>query len=95
MRNTVSYEWCLEEVDGHDDIQHHHHADALAELAGTEAEVPACTLRLCLIRHLGNNEDGEVERGYAYPHGGQFYDGFSCGNSIPLRFHNELEKAGK
>ena len=30
--NKVNYEWCIEFVDEHGDIQDHHHADKLSDL---------------------------------------------------------------
>lgn len=87
MRNTVHYEWKLETVDGYDDIIDIDHTDRLAEIYP-----PGPSQRVCLVRDVGNEEDGLQDRGHAYIKGGTLEPcTMEGGDHVPQRFHKELE----
>ena len=75
----ITYEWCLEYLDENGDIEDHHHADSLAELVpkpeGTD---------LCLIRYSGNEDEGIVDKWYAYESGGILAANFEEGGQPPV-----------
>lgn len=110
----VTYEWDIETIEAEGDdpeILDHHHADALAEfdpadlraaISGALTEdhrfgFPVRT-RLVLVRDVGNDVEGLVDRSWAYVAGkivpGRFTygeDEFGC--KVPLRFQDELLRA--
>ena len=89
MRNTVTYEWDIETVDEHGDIQDHHHSDVCFDLIKYPLKESE---RLVLVRDLGNDEDGLQDRQWAYvDHTGlpEFFDG---GAKVPQRLHKEIKR---
>tara|TARA_R110000737_G_scaffold190304_2_gene211985 strand:- start:6170 stop:6487 length:318 start_codon:yes stop_codon:yes gene_type:complete len=62
-RLFASYEWCLETVEG-EDVVDHHHEPRLDDLPEPESDQ-----RIVLVRSWGNDEEGVVDRSYAYPDG--------------------------
>lgn len=118
MRNRVAYEWDAQvsaTVDGPeyyaDDIIDHDFRDTLAEIIRSCAQYvfepsDGTTVDIVLIRHLGNNEDGEKDRQWAYLNDdGTLPTHFTRyretsdgsievrGGKIPQRFHDETRKA--
>ena len=89
MKIEISYEWCWEYSDEHGDIIDLVHADTLKSLGAARED--SLTPELTLIRDYGNNEDGLLERGYAYPTNGKLPELFSCGTRVPKRFQKELD----
>ena len=102
-RNQVSYEWAIEESDEHGDIYSTDHAETFAEALTRKADLEslgACspTVELALVRHEGNQIDGEQARFYAYlrddwtlPAAFSSSGGTDDGPDVPQRFHRELE----
>ena len=89
MKNETSYEWCWEYSDEHEDIIDLVHADTLKSLGAAEED--SLKPELTLIREVGNDLDGLLERGYAYPTKGKLPEFFSCGARVPKRFQKELD----
>ena len=92
---AVVYEWAVEHTDEHGDIIDIDHADKLADLGSMEAHdgISESTKPvLTLIRHTGNDDEGELDRTYAYPIASRLPAEFEDGNIIPNRFRLELAK---
>ncbi len=93
MRSEIKYEWCYETVDEDGDIIDNDHEDVLAEFS-KERE----TNTLVLIRDFGNEEEGLINRSWAYVKDGKLPICFSGENGeypnqiVPKRFHLELTK---
>jgi hypothetical protein len=96
MRYKVSYEWDIEELDEHGDIINHNHADKLKDLPDVKGS-------LVLVRSLGNEYEGLVDRQWAYVYdmyGDQYLPRFfsdSGGDTtfeieVPKRFHKEFQR---
>jgi hypothetical protein len=102
MRNQVSYEWAIEESDEHGDIYSTDHAETLAEALTRKADLEsfgdcAPTVEIALVRHEGNQIDGEQVRFYAYlrddgtlPAAFSSSGGSEDGPVVPQRFHKEV-----
>ena len=108
MRDSIWYEWVIEEiiVHGHDehgiieDIEENFFGDKLTDyylnevrdaiekrrISGEETKYTM----LGIIYHLGNEDDGELDRDYAYVDEGKLPECFEFGRKIPQRFHKEL-----
>jgi hypothetical protein len=106
---AVTYEWDAEELEeaateanGFDpDIADHHFCDTYAE-AVEEAEYLASEgkpSRIVLVRHVGDNLEGETDRAWAYMERGKLPETFTYGAdedsgiSVPKRFHAEVASA--
>lgn len=93
MRNKVEYEWCYETIDEHGDILDNDFEETLAAFDDSRK-----TDDLCLVRNEGNDEDGLVERLWAYVKDGKLPETFSdsmgtpIGIDVPKRFLAEFEK---
>ena len=94
MKKELCYEWSLETLDENHDIMDCNFEDTLTfdkgSLEGND---------LCLLRNIGNEEEGLIDRVYAYVKDGKLPAYFESemggeGNSykIPERFHKELSK---
>jgi hypothetical protein len=87
MRSKVYYEWDFETVDENGDIIDHHHADKLKEIehfrTGEEKG------DFVLVRNVGNDMDGLVDRQWAYPVGGEMPSEFDGGAKVPQRYIKE------
>ena len=96
MKNDISYDWACEYVtpsnDGDGDIIDTDYSPKKSDVwppkwidcSGFVGTVP----RLCVIRYSGNEDDGEVERGYAY----EGDDQFCSGHTIPDSYLKQLNK---
>lgn len=93
VRSTVAYEWDLETVDKHGDIQDHWHADKVSDLMNEPEPDDGEHYDLVLIREIGNEEDGVISRSWAYVEAGQLPEEFDSGHKVPSRFQRELTKA--
>ena len=89
---TVYYEWAIEHTDQHGDIIDIDHADKLTEFGSMQAQdnVKDTKPVLTLIRHIGNDDEGELDRTYAYPIQTRLPPEFEDGKKIPKRFREEL-----
>lgn len=107
IRNRVSYEWDIETCDHHGDIEDHDHADRLEDhLSNHPGLRLAHNESLVLVRDLGNEYDGVVDRAWAYAYEGDdgdyhlpdcFVDGERelPNMRVPQRYHAELRRAQK
>jgi hypothetical protein len=95
-RNEVYYEWAVEHTDPDGDIIDIEHGDTLVELGNMQAQdaIAGHDTKpvLTLIRHIGNQDDGELDRTYAYPIQSRLPAEFEDGKNIPKRFREELAK---
>ena len=104
--NKVNYEWCIEFVDEHGDIQDHHHADKLSDLRKNFTDDDhTYHKQLVLVRDIWGVEvyaddrefwDNLEGRSWAYP---VFADmdwimpaETEDGNCVPKRFIKEFER---
>jgi len=102
----LRYEWDIEEIDEHGDINDHHHRDKLSEFfeLGFADDFAAALkgegYQLVLVRDTLDS-DGAVDlRSWAYVEDGKLPvfsgDGFGrCAAKVPQRFHRELAAAIK
>ncbi len=97
MRNLITYEWDIEEVDEHNDIIDHDHQDVLTGYKRmTFADIDGKKFVLVLVRNEGNDTNGIQGRSWAYA----FYNlkGWvlplvtDTGEEIPHKYHKELER---
>ncbi len=99
MATKVSYEWDIETVDAHGDIQDHHHADKLIELTRLWNDGPdvETTRRIVLVRDVICEIDGLIDRTWAYVEDGVLPEYFadSLGEEatkVPKRLHREFSR---
>ena len=91
---TVYYEWDVEEVDQHGDIQDHNHSETYAEAKKFYAMPPGnpgMTSRIVLVR------DDDKCRAWAYMENGTLPEHFEDANGVevakvPKRFHDEVSR---
>lgn len=100
IRNKVTYEWVWEYSDSHGDIYDLEHGDTLVNLGQSrlqhyEGEFndhgdPIVHAELALIRFVGNDVDGLIEKDYAYVEKNKLPE-FIDDYKIPQKFHKELK----
>jgi hypothetical protein len=94
----VTYEWCIETYDEHEDIVDHHHSDVLNYSVSDLFRADGYKTRLVLIRDEGDEDVGVVNRYWAYVENGELPEYFTeewgvpINVKVPQRFHKELEK---
>lgn len=92
MRNTIKYEWTLEEIDNGDVVD----SDFSDTLTFDKSLLGMNTL-LGLVRNEGNENDGVTDRLWAYVKDGKLPEYFTNANGqtvsykVPVKFHNELK----
>jgi len=92
MRNTIYYEWTLEELDENRDIVNADFADNLLAFNGHDLS----NTDVGLVRGEGNENEGITDRLWAYIKDGKLPEFFNdaYGNStshrVPKRFHKEV-----
>lgn len=98
-QNQVVYDWSLEEIDENEDIVD---SDFMQEIpADWVNKLPedGHTFRICLVRDLGNQEKGLIERCWAYVVDGKLPEYFkdSAGtdtiHKVSEKFHKHLAAA--
>src|SRR5688572_7031494 len=105
MTRTTLYEWDAEltATEGHPDCEagdvlDHNHRDTLAEAMAVKATDPSTTTCLVLVRDVGNEADGLMDRSWAYLQpDGKLPEAFSYSNGalgavVPKRFHAEVAR---
>lgn len=90
MKNKISYEWDVEEIDSDGDIIDHNHADKLSSYKEIDGV-------LVLVRDVGNSRDGVIDRSWAYVLGKKLPEYFTDTDEakvakVPQKFHDELAK---
>jgi hypothetical protein len=102
MRNTLYYEWIVEQMDpetvGTDDPEIMD-TSAFDSLAEAKAFAAGCDLPVVigLTRNVGNDAEGLIDRAWAYPDADgklpewfDYGDGALTGAPVPARFQKEL-----
>ena len=92
MRNKITYEWTLEILDDYDDIVDVHFFETLCNLLIFKQDIDDVNCDVGIVKHLGNDADGIVDREYAYINRGKLPEKFDGGYSVPKRFKKEFEK---
>lgn len=92
MRNEIEYEWVCEywTLDGQDIIDSDY-GPKLADVYPPRFDNLCSKAKVALKRDVGNNDDGLLDRGYAYS--GDTH--FSCGHKVPQRFLKDLNSTGE
>jgi len=89
MKSEVTYEWCCEYTDNNGDIVDCDFSQKLSDVYPARRKDYQPTF--CLIRNYGNDEDGLLDRGYAYAT--EYY--FDSGHKVPSPKFNQLLKTQK
>lgn len=100
MAYRVTYEWDIETIDPEtDDIEDHDFNDDLDTLLPYFVTQDP-TMRLVLVRHVGNDLEGEVDRAWAYvddnwslPKTFEYAGEVDSGIPVPQRFHRMIARA--
>lgn len=88
-KKHVRYEWVLETLDEHGDIQDVTHYDTLLELFSQPKPNRA---DVGLVRSEGSEANGIENRQWAYLEDGKLPNKFDGGAAIPERFRNEVSR---
>jgi len=93
MRNKITYEWTLEILDDYGDIVDVHFFETLRDLLISKQDIDDdVNCDVGIVKHLGNDADGIVDREYAYIEHGKLPEKFDGGYNMPKRFKKEFEK---
>jgi len=103
MRNQIIYEWDWELFDTEsDDILDHVHFDKMSDYPSNPySHEDGKSARLVLVRDEGNEDDGVVDRMWAYVENGKLPEEFAYagagemrpnGVRVPKKFHKQLER---
>ena len=93
MRNTIKYEWTLEEIDN-GDVVDSYFSDTLT----FDKNLLGMNTLLGLVRNEGNENDGVTDRLWAYVKNSKLpeyfsnADGQQVGYKVPVKYHKELAK---
>lgn len=89
---AISYEWIVEEVDCHGDVQETSALNSLAEAKRQMESTPmeGTHYSLGLTRNSGNQDEGILDRQWAYIENGILPKEFDGGAKVPKRFFNEV-----
>ena len=91
MRNLITYEWVMEEIENIEgDIIDPHFCETLMDALSIEPGSQAIRVEYALVRNEGSIDDGLTYREYAYIEGGELPASFDSGYKIPARYHEEL-----
>ena len=83
----ISYEWVVEDNDVYDDIVDLFHCDTMEEaIEFVKNNIPIHHYDVALTRLEGNNDDGLIDRQYAYLLNGKLPEEFDNGTKVPKRF---------
>lgn len=90
MRDRVTYEWVFEEYDRYGDIVDPLFSNSLDEALRNVPDIhPHNTYGVAVVRYVGNEEDGESSRDYAYIQEDNTLPSVFEGTFIrvPMRYH--------
>lgn len=106
-KNKVHYEWVVEHLADDSDlewlVEHGQDPDILdvihCKSYGEAVDISVALhgpYRIVLVRDMGNEEDGMIDRTWAYVVDDKLPDNFDYGNDeegprVPKRFHKEVE----
>ena len=91
MRNETTYEWTLEVINKDGDIEESLFENTLkdinryADFGGVIGE----NIMVALVKNVGNDEDGILDRTWAYIEDGSLNELFLDGTKVPKRFIKE------
>lgn len=92
MRNKTYYEWVVEEVDSYGDRLDSNafdtYKEAIRYLTGMEG-----TFEICLVRNFGNDNQGVVDREWAYIVNGVLPSEFDGGSKVPQKYFKECKNS--
>lgn len=93
----VIYEWCVEELDDYGDIAENHYLNELNEvnplLDYLRAQGKDANHNLVLVRSVGNDAKGMVDRKWAYVENNALPNKFTDSDyKVPERYQDELKK---
>jgi len=89
MRTQTTYGWVVEPIDKHDDIIDPLYFDSFNDalkLYHSHGFTQAVKTNFGLVKYLGNDEDGEIDRTYAYMLNGELPEIFEDYSIIPGKF---------
>lgn len=90
MKSDVVYEWIVEQVDEHGDIQDTYAVDSFKE--AISEDVTYHRKDIAIVRERGNEDDGLLDRGYAYVIMNNYLSrSFCSGHKVPNKFIQEVE----
>jgi hypothetical protein len=89
MKSQVIFEWVVEYTDKYGDIHDHDRGDTISDVWPAQRDVDGCAAVITLCRMRGNEEEGELDRGYAY----KGDDRFCSGHGIPSKYKRILDEA--
>ena len=88
------YEWVYENVDecgGIEEVFGDSAAEVFSNISSTDGDPQDWLWRIALVRYLGNDDDGVVDRDYAYVDNDKLPIKFKNQDfGVPQRFHKEL-----
>jgi len=92
------YEWDVETVDEHGDIEDHNHSDEINRHCVDAAIDETGRTRLVLVRDEFNKDDELIDRQWAYVVDGTLPEYFEDAyqrpmSKVPQRYHRELAEA--
>jgi len=85
MKNDIFYEWVVEHTDKYGDIECTE-TTTLKEWREGVADIDGCKPVLTLTRNVGNDDDGLIDREYAYPVNGKLPEYFDGGSKVPAKY---------
>lgn len=92
MSRTTTYEWVVESIDEHGDVQDLDFWDTYAE-ARRAAAGPGpgiARVEVGLVRSVWRDDGELLRRGYAYLDEGELPEAFDDGARVPQRFRKEV-----
>jgi len=95
MTNTVHYEWTIEDTDAYGDIHETQSMDVVEAVirSRTESYTDNCKPVLVLVRQEGNEDEGNVDRQWAYLQSGELPKEFDGGALVPKYILNQYINA--
>jgi len=95
MTNTVDYEWTIEDTDSYGDILGTDEMSVVEAISRsrTESYIENCKPVLVLVRMEGNQDEGLLDRQYAYLKSGELPKEFDDGALVPKYILNQYLNA--
>ena len=90
-RDRVTYEWVWELMDGEEILD----CGYYPTYREAKSDAPDGVVEFALCRRVGNDDDGEIEREYAYVDGNGLPERFDAGSVVPKRFHAEVARRSR
>jgi len=91
MRDRTTYEWVFEELDENGDIVDPLFSDSFKEAKSYRDQmVSNYGYDIALVKYIGNNEDGILDRQYAYIKDEALPATFPDRTKVPVKFRKEV-----